>query len=307
MRAVVTGATGLIGRALLRRLSSPVAVLTRNTKLAQRLGGGAEAFCWVPEAGLPPATALIGANVVFNLAGEPVADGRWTDDKKRRIRNSRVMGTRNLVAGLAALQRRPGVLVSASAVGFYGDRGDEVLDERSARGQGFLADVCSDWEREAMAAERLGIRVVCLRIGLVMSPDGGALAKMLPAFRLGAGGRLGDGRQWMPWIRVDDVVGLLLHASRTDALRGPVNGTAPNPVTNAAFTSALASAVRCHALLPLPAVALRIAFGEMSGMLMASQRAIPALAQRNGYTFVHPVLNGALASLLTPEPGRVAA
>jgi hypothetical protein len=177
--------------------------------------------------------------------GEPAADGRWTAEKKRRIRDSRVVGTRNLVAGLAALAVRPRVLVSASAVGYYGDRGDEILDERSSRGEDFLADLCVDWEREAMAAERLGVRVVFVRIGLVMTRDGGALGKMLPAFRLGAGGRLGSGRQWMPWIHVDDLVGLLLHAAAQDSLRGPLNGTAPSPVTNADFSAARCIDRRC--------------------------------------------------------------
>jgi uncharacterized protein (TIGR01777 family) len=239
--------------------------------------------------------------------GEPAADGRWTAEKKRRIRDSRVVGTRNLVAGLAALDKRPRVLVSASAVGYYGDRGDELLDERSARGEGFLADVCVEWEREAMAAERLGIRVVCVRIGLVMSTAGGALAKMLPPFRLAAGGRLGNGRQWMPWIHIDDLVGILLHAARSDAIRGPINGVAPAPATNAAFTLALARAVRRPAVLPMPAFALNVAFGEMAGMLMASQRVVPALALRGGYAFSHPDVDGALASLLATDARRVAA
>jgi uncharacterized protein (TIGR01777 family) len=307
MHAVVTGATGLIGRALIRQIGSPAAVLSRDDGRAQRLLGGVAAHRWAPEGGPAPVEALRGADVVFNLAGEPAADGRWTAEKKRRIRDSRVVGTRHLVEGLAALDVRPRVLVSASAVGYYGDRGDELLDERSSPGQGFLAEVCIDWEREAMAAERLGIRVVCVRIGLVMSTAGGALAKMLAPFRLGAGGRLGTGRQWMPWIHIDDLVGILVHASRSDALRGPINGVAPAPVTNAEFTLALAHAVRRPALLPMPAFALNVAFGEMSGMLMASQRVMPALALRSGYTFAHPDLGGALASLLGPEARRVAA
>ena len=307
MQAVVTGATGLIGQALIRQIGSPVTVLSRDDGRAQRLLGGVKIHRWVPEGGPAPVEALRGADVVFNLAGEPAAEGRWTAEKKRRIRDSRVVGTRHLVEGLAALDERPRVLVSASAVGYYGDRGDELLDERSPPGQGFLADVCIDWEREAMAAERLGIRVVCVRIGLVMSTAGGALAKMLPPFRLGAGGRLGNGRQWMPWIHIDDLVGILLHAGRSEALRGPVNGVAPAPVTNAAFTLALARAVRRPAVLPMPAFALNVAFGEMSGMLMASQRVMPTAAQRSGYAFSHPDLDEALASLLGPEARRDAA
>lgn len=304
MQAVVTGATGLIGQALIRQLGSRVAVLSRDDGRAQRQLGGVKAYRWAPEGGPAPVEALRGADVVFNLAGEPAAEGRWTAEKKRRIRDSRVVGTRHLVAGLAALDERPRVLVSASAVGYYGDRGDELLDERSSRGQGFLADVCVEWEREAMAAERLGMRVVCVRIGLVMSTAGGALAKMLPPFRLGAGGRLGSGRQWMPWIHIDDLVGILLHAAWSETLRGPINGVAPAPVTNAAFTAALGHAVHRPAVLPMPAFALNIAFGEMSDMLMASQRVMPALALRSGYTFLHPDLDGALASLLSPEARR---
>ena len=307
MQAVVTGATGLIGRALIHQIGSRVTVLSRDDGRAQRLLGGIKIHRWAPEGGPAPVEALRGADVVFNLAGEPAAEGRWTAEKKRRIRDSRVVGTRHLVEGLAALDERPRVLVSASAVGYYGDRGDELLDERSSPGQGFLADVCIDWEREAMAAERLGIRVVCVRIGLVMSTVGGALARMLPPFRLGAGGRLGNGRQWMPWIHIDDLVGILLHAGRSEALRGPVNGVAPAPVTNAAFTLALARAVRRPAVLPMPAFALNVAFGEMSGMLMASQRVMPTAAQRSGYAFSHPDLDEALASLLGPEARRDAA
>jgi uncharacterized protein (TIGR01777 family) len=307
MRTVVTGGTGLIGRALLRRLPEPAVVFSRADRSAAGAVGVGEVVRWDPLGGPPPPQALRGAEVVFNLMGEPAADGRWTAEKKRRIRDSRVVGTRNLVAGLAALDKRPRVLVSASAVGYYGDRGDELLDERSARGEGFLADVCVEWEREAMAAERLGIRVVCVRIGLVMSTAGGALAKMLPPFRLGAGGRLGNGRQWMPWIHIDDLVGVLLHAATTEAVQGPINGVAPAPATNAAFTLALARAVRRPAMLPMPAFALNVAFGEMAGMLMASQRVMPALALRSGYAFSHPDLDGALASLLAPEARRVAA
>ena len=300
MRTVVTGGTGLIGRSLLRRLPVPAVVLSRAEKPAARPAGAGEVVRWDPLGGPPPPQALRGAEVVFNLMGEPAADGRWTAERKRRIRDSRVVGTRNLVAGLAALDRRPRVLVSASAVGYYGDRGDEILDEGSSRGEGFLADVCVDWEREAMAAERLGVRVVCVRIGLVMTPEGGALGKMLPAFRLGAGGRLGSGRQWMPWIHVDDVVGLLLHASARESLRGAINGTAPAPATNVEFTDALGRALHRPALLPVPEFALRVAFGEMSGMLMASQRALPKRALESGYAFAHSGLDGALRALLEP-------
>jgi uncharacterized protein (TIGR01777 family) len=222
MRTLVTGATGLIGRQLLRSIENPV-VLSRQASEARRRLGPFETYLWEPEAGPAPSEALRGVEAVFNLAGEPVSEGRWNGEKKRRIRDSRVVGTRNLVAGLAALKSRPLVLVSASAVSYYGDRGDEALDERSAPGHGFLPEVCVDWEREALAASQLGIRVVCVRIGIVLAPDGGALARMITPFRMGVGGRLASGQQWMPWIHIKDVAGIMLHASRNASIHGPMN------------------------------------------------------------------------------------
>lgn len=298
MRTLITGATGLIGRELTSRVEGAV-VVSRDADRARRRLGSVEAHAWAPESGPPPAAALRGADVVINLAGEPVSGGRWTLDKKRRIRDSRVLGTRNLVAGLGALERRPGVLVSASAVGYYGDRGDEALDESSTCGQGFLARVCADWEREAMAAERLGIRVVCVRIGLVLAPGGGALARMLTPFRMGAGGPLGGGRQWMSWVHIEDVVGILLHASRSDQIRGAINAVGPHPVTNAEFTRALGRAVHRPAFLPLPRTALRIAFGEMSQVLTSSQRVFPRVAERTGYLFKFAELGDALGAAVS--------
>jgi hypothetical protein len=297
MRALISGATGLVGRELVRQLPDS-AVLTRDPSRARQRLGDARAWRWSPEAEGPPPEALGAADVVFHLSGEPIADGWWTADKKRRIRESRVAGTRNLVAALGAQDRRPAVLVSASAVGYYGNRGDEPLDESAPRGEGFLADLCADWEREAMAAATLGMRVVCVRIGIVLSRSGGALAKMLPAFRLGVAGRLGDGRQWMPWIHLDDLVGLLVHAARDASLSGPVNGVAPNPVTNAEFTRTLAGVLHRPACLHAPAFALRLALGEMSGILLTSQRALPRAAERGGYAFRHPTLEAALRAAL---------
>ena len=293
MRTLVTGATGLIGRALLNRLGHAV-VLTRNPERAKHIVPKVEAHAWSPEAGPPPAHALDGVDVVFNLAGEPVAEGRWTADKKRRICDSRVLGTRNLVAGLAASGRRPRVLVSASAVGYYGDRGDEELVETSPAGRGFLAGVCADWEREALAAEALGMRVVCTRIGIVLARDGGALARMLTAFRLGAGGKLGNGQQWMPWIHLDDVVGILLSASQDARIRGALNVVGPRPVTSADFTRALGKAVHRPAFLTVPKMALRLAFGEMGQVLTDSQRVLPKVAEQTGYAFKHAELGDAL-------------
>jgi hypothetical protein len=300
MRTLVTGATGLIGRRLLQRLQRPV-VLSRNPGGARELGTG-EAYAWSPERQVPPAEALADVSVVFNLAGEPVAGGRWTDERKRRIRDSRVLGTRNLVAGLAAQERRPTVLVSASAVGYYGDRGDETLDEGAPPGRDFLADVCREWEHEAQAAEQFGIRVVCVRMGLVLAADGGALAKMLPPFRLGLGGRLGKGDQWMPWIHLDDGVGILLHASQDPRVRGAINAVSPGPVRNAQFTAELGRVLHRPTLLAVPNLALRLRFGELSQVLTVSQRVLPSTALGTGYAFKYPELAPALQALLA-EPG----
>jgi hypothetical protein len=297
IKALITGGTGLLGRELLVKQQDSV-VLSRDPARASRERGVGRAVRWDSASAPAPIEALQGIDIVFNLAGEPVAEGRWTEDKKRRIRDSRVLGTRNLVAGLRALDRKPEVLVSASAVGYYGDRGDEELDETSQAGRGFLAEVCSEWEREALAAEALGVRVVCVRIGIVLAPGGGALARMLTPFKMGAGGRLGSGKQWMPWIHIDDVVGVLLHAGRTAAIRGVMNAVSPEPVTNAEFTRALGRAVHRPAFLAVPMTALHIAFGEMSEVLMASQRVLPRVAERTGYRFKHAGLEGALAAVI---------
>jgi uncharacterized protein len=297
MRALLTGATGLIGARLAGRLAQAV-VLSRDPERARRRLGAAAAHAWAPESGPPPAPALADVDVVFHLAGEPVSEGRWTAERKRRIRDSRVLGTRHLVAGLAEQARRPRVLVCASAVGYYGDRGDDVLDETAPSGSGFLAEVCAAWEGEARAAEALGIRVVPVRIGIVLATEGGALAKLLGPFRAGAGGTMAGGRQWMPWLHIDDLVGLLLHAATNQGVRGPMNAVAPHPVTNRDFTRALAHAVHRPALLPVPAFALRLLLGQMSEVVTASARALPALAERTGYVFRHPELHGALAALL---------
>jgi uncharacterized protein (TIGR01777 family) len=305
MKALITGGTGLLGRSLLANLQDPV-VLSRDPARAGQTSQAGRALRWDPASEPAPPEALQGIDVVFNLAGEPVAEGRWTQDKKRRIRDSRLLATSNLIAGLRALDRKPGVLVSASAVGYYGDRGDQELDETSQAGQGFLAEVCAAWEREALAAEALGVRVVCVRIGIVLAPGGGALARMLTPFRMGAGGRLGSGKQWMPWIHIDDVVGILLHAARNEAVRGALNAVSPQPVTNAEFTQALGRALHRPAILPIPKTALRIAFGEMSEVLTASQRVLPRSAARTGYPFKHAGLEGALAAALA-SPHRTAA
>jgi uncharacterized protein (TIGR01777 family) len=233
---------------------------------------------------------------VFHLAGEPVAQGRWTAAKKQRIRESRVLGTRNLVATIGNMLPRPRVLICASATGYYGDRGDELLEETSGSGQGFLAEVCRAWEAEALEAEKHGVRVVLARLGVVLAPRGGALERMLLPFRLGLGGKLGNGQQWMSWIHVDDAVGLLLHAAERKDLRGPLNVVSPTPVTNQDFTRRLAGALGRPALLAVPRLALNLALGEVSDVLLESQRVVPRVAQRAGYAFSYPDLESALAA-----------
>jgi uncharacterized protein (TIGR01777 family) len=305
MKALITGATGLIGRELLCHLPDAI-LLSRDPAQAQRRLGHTRVVGWEPEAGPVSAEALHGVEAVFHLAGDPVAEGRWTEEKKRRIRDSRVLGTRNLVSGLAAMKRKPAVLVSASAVGYYGDRGDEELVESAPAGAGFLPEVCEAWEREALAAEALGVRVVCMRIGIVLARGGGALARMWTPFKLGAGAQLGAGRQWMPWIHVDDIVGLMHFASHIPEVRGPMNAVAPGPVTNAEFTRALGHALRRPALLRAPEAALRIAFGEMSRIMLASQRVLPAVALRSGYRFKYPALGHALDAIVGKSQPRAA-
>ncbi|RME72967.1 MAG: TIGR01777 family protein [Planctomycetota bacterium] len=298
MKTLITGATGLIGRRLVAALEQPV-VLSRDPARAEA-ALGVRAFAWSPPAP-PPPEAFEGIEVVLHLAGEPVGAGRWTAKRRRRIRDSRVLGTRALVHALAQLAHRPRALISASAIGIYGDRGDEVLTEASAPGEGFLAEVCRAWEAEAVAAEAHGVRVVTMRTGIVLAPEGGALASMLPVFRLGLGGRIGSGRQRMSWIAVEDVVGLYLQAAREEQLAGALNVVAPNPVTNAEFTRTLASVLGRPALLPVPRFALRLALGQMSELLTASQRVLPERALATGYVFRHPELRPALEACLQPE------
>ncbi|MDE0622122.1 MAG: TIGR01777 family oxidoreductase [Bryobacterales bacterium] len=293
---VVTGATGFVGRRLCKLLTSP-RILTRAPEHVPPEFAQSACFRWDPARELPPAEAFEGCQAVFHLAGEPVAEGRWTKAKKANIRDSRVEGTKHLVEALRELERRPEVLVSASAVGIYGSRGDEVLAESATAAEGFLADVCRAWEAEALAAEDLGMRVVTIRIGLVLGAQGGALARMLPLFKLCAGGRLGHGRQWMPWIHVDDLAALFLYCAQSETLSGAVNGSAPDPVTNRHFTKALASAVGRPALFPAPAFALRVGLGEFSEVLLASQRAVPDKALSAGFEFEHPTIETALQGL----------
>ena len=300
MKILITGATGLIGRRVCRSLINEghqVVVLSRRPPAATDLSG-VIVFRWEPVAEPPPAAALEDVEAVIHLAGEPVAAARWTDEQKRRIRDSRVKGSRNLVAGLRATPRPPKVFVSSSAVGFYGDRGDEILNEGSAPGSDFLSEVCLDWETEAARSRELGVRAAFVRTGVAISPSGGALEKMLPPFKLGLGGRLGDGRQWFPWIHIEDVVGIFLHALMSPAVDGPINGVAPGIVTNEEFTRELAAALNRPAFFPVPQFALRALMGEMAEVVTASQRVVPQVALDTGYRFKYPNLRPALESLL---------
>jgi uncharacterized protein (TIGR01777 family) len=299
MKSLVTGATGMVGRRLLEILDEPV-VLTRDTQRCRSLLGldNASVFYWDPAAGPPPPESLHGVKAIYHLAGEPVAEGRWTTAKRNRIRDSRVIGTRHLVQGIARADAKPDVLVSASAIGIYGDRGDEVLDESSAPGTDFLAEVCERWEAEAQAAEEFGVRVVNPRIGIVLGRHGGALAKMLLPFKLGMGGRLGNGRQYMSWIHVDDLAALLRFAAQNSPLSGPICAVAPKPVTNAEFTRELAGALHRPAFFPVPGIALKLIVGQFAEVLLGSQRIVPTGAQRVGYSYQFAKLPDALRDLL---------
>jgi uncharacterized protein (TIGR01777 family) len=307
MKAVLTGATGFVGAYLLKHLEQAT-VLTRNPEqAAKKLPVGVRAVAWNSAENPAPVSALNGADVVFHLAGEPVAEGRWTAAKKKEIRESRIAGTRHLVEGLEACEQRPRVLVSTSAVGYYGDRDDEVLTEASAPADDFLAEVCVAWEREALRAEQLGMRVVIIRTGIVMGKEGGALAKMMFPFKMGLGGPLGSGKNWMPWIHVADLASLYMYAATNDSVRGPMNGSAPNPVMNKEFTKAFAAALHRPAFLPIPYFALRVLFGEFAKILFASQRVMPTVAERTGFKFQYPEIGPALEQIINGEAKSQAA
>ncbi len=296
LRVAVTGSSGLVGGELAAFLSTG-----GHTVVPLRRGAAARPgeVQWSPDEGLAAPETVEPFDVVVHLAGESVASGRWTAARKRRIRESRVAGTRNLIRSLAGMKRPPRAFVCASAVGFYGSRDDEPLDEAAEPGAGFLAGVCRDWEEAADGAVELGARVVKLRFGVVLTPAGGALAKMLPAFRLGAGGRLGSGRQFMSWVSIDDAIGAIHHALFEPRISGPINVTAPAPVTNREFTKALGSALSRPALFPMPSAAARAVFGEMADeMLLSSARALPRALEATGFSFEDPALDSALSRLL---------
>jgi uncharacterized protein len=287
MRIAVTGATGFIGTRLCDEARSRGhGVITLGRSSGERR--------WDPLTGPAP---LSGADVVVHLAGDPVASGRWTKAKMARIRDSRVVGTRNLVAGIQ--EAKPRALICASATGFYGDRGDEELTEDSAPGNDFLAGVCREWEAEAAKS---GVRTVSVRIGIVLGPDGGALKKMLLPFKLGLGGRLGHGRQWMSWVHRDDLIGLILHAAEQESLSGPLLGTAPHPVTNLEFTKTLGRVLGRWTILPMPRLGGRILLGKVYEVLFGGQKCRPKRTLESGFTFRHPELEPALQDVLRGKP-----
>ena len=299
MRITITGATGTIGAGLVAELTDRGDEVTVLSRQPERAGAalGVEAARWDPLTEAAPAAALSGRDAVVHLAGESVAQ-RWTDARKRAIRDSRVLGTRHLLEGLRTAEPRPSVLVSGSAVGYYGARGDEPIDEEAPPGHDFLAQVCVEWEREAQAATELGMRVTQMRTGVVLDAHGGALARMLPPFRFGLGGPVAGGRQYMAWIHRDDLVGLAITALSDERWSGPFNATAPEPVTNAEFSRALGHALHRPAFAPVPGFAIKLLYGEMSEIVTTGARAVPAKPLVLGYEFRHPLLPEALAAAL---------
>lgn len=300
MRIIISGSTGLVGSATVHHLEGAnhrVRRLVRPDTDLQAPKG--TQIPWSVKDRRINADQLEGHDAVVHLAGEPIASGKWTEEKKKRLRDSRIDGTTLLSETLAKLVHPPKVLISASAVGYYGDRGDEELDENASPGSGFLEDICKDWEAATAPASAAGIRVVHLRVGIVLAKRGGALAQMLPIFKLGFGGKIGSGQQYMSWISLDDMTRIIAHCITDESISGPVNATAPNPVRNATFTKTLGHVLKRPTFMPVPRFALRMRFGEMAdALLYASTRAIPAKLESHGYEFHHPTLEKALQDLL---------
>ena len=303
-KVVVSGASGLVGSELLPLLQARGYGVLRLVREQSVIGGGdmwskRDLVPWDPVAGELDVAALEGTEAVVHLAGENIAAGRWNATRKERIRESRVAGTKLLCSKLAEMPNPPGVLVCASAIGYYGDRGDESLPEDAPAGEGFLPDICREWEAASSAAEHAGIRVVRLRIGVVLSPKGGALKKMLLPFKMGAGGKVGSGRQYMSWISIDDLTRVILHCIESDSLSGAVNAVAPASVTNKEFTKILGRVLVRPTMFPLPSFAARMVLGEMAdALLLASAKVEPAALEKSGFEFEHNDLEGALRHLL---------
>ena len=297
MKILITGATGFVGSVIVKELlasGDEVVVLTRSiSNAALKLGSRVKYFYWGDYRTAPPAEAFAGVDGVINLMGETISK-RWDAKTKKEIYDSRILATRSLVEGMRNLAQKPKVFVSASAIGYYGNRGAEELDETSAPGSDFLAKVCKDWEKEAQSAQDLGIRLAIIRIGVVLGRKGGALAKMLPVFKMGVGGKVGSGEQYMSWIHVKDLACMFVEAVKNPSIEGTLNGTAETPVTNAEFTKVLGRALGRPTLFPAPAVAMKIAFGEMSTLLLEGQKVLPKRFLRNRYHYRYPTLEKAL-------------
>ncbi len=298
MRILVSGMSGPIGLELQPSLEADGATIVRLKRASTASAGKDSVVSWRPDRPLDPQT-VSGFDAVIHLAGETIV-GRWTDAKKKAIRDSRVLGTRHLAQALAQTPSKPRVFICSSAIGYYGDRGDEIVNEASAPGTGFLPEVCIEWEAAAKAAAESGIRTAHIRTGIVLSPKGGALGQMLTPFKLGLGGRVGSGRQWMSWIDVQDMVGGILHVLRNDRIHGPVNFVAPAPVTNQEFTKTLASVLHRPAVFPVPSTAIKLLFGEMgTTLLLGSTHVEPAQLKASGYAFRFPDLRTSLVHILT--------
>ena len=298
---LVTGGTGFIGSRVCQALhqkGDSVYVLSRDPARAQsKLDSAKAVYGWNPETEKLPAEAASGTNAIIHLAGETIA-GRWNPEKKRKIRESRILSTRNLVASLNDADTKPDTLVCASAIGYYGGNRNESLTEASPAGTDFLAEVCAEWEAEAQKASQLGIRVVLVRIGLVLGLGGGLLQQVLPPFKMGIGGILGNGKQWMSWIHIDDVIGILLHALESGQIHGVLNATAPTPVQNVEFTKTLGAVLRRPTLLPVPTFGLKLMMGEFADFIVLSQNVIPERTEASGYEFYYRTLESALNALL---------
>lgn len=296
MRIIVSGSHGLVGTALIKALEADGHEIYR---LVRHAPSSDQEIEWSPDRYSIAISRIEGFDAVFHLAGESIASGRWTDEKKRKIRESRTKGTKLLADALANLSAPPKTLISASATGYYGDRGDEVLTETSPPGEGFLADICVEWEQATEHARAKGVRVVNTRFGIILDKEGGALAKMLTPFRMGIGGRIGDGKQWMSWIALADVIGALQFALKNESMNSPVNFVAPNPVTNAEFTKTLGKVLSRPTIFPIPEFGVRLAFGEMAdALLLSSQRVEPKGLADAGFRFEHPQLAAALRTIL---------
>jgi len=298
MKILVTGGTGFVGHSLVRKLieaNHKVVLLTRNPESTKsKTSEPAEVYGWEPETTTPPKEAYNGIDAIVHLAGESIAAGRWTAKQKKKILDSRVLSTRNLLKGVVESGAKPKVIVSASAIGIYGDRGNQSLSETSAQGIGFLADVCRAWEKESQYPGLESIRKVNLRIGIVLEKGGGALQKLLPIFKLGGGGPVGNGKQWMSWIHREDLVEMILYSLTHENVSGAVNAVAPSPSTNAEFSKALGKALHRPAFMPAPAIALKIAMGEMSELVLASQKVEAKKITDAGFVFKFPQIQEAL-------------